>query len=309
VLTRRTVVAIVVAFTGLSIAAPALAQDKLQEKMKVLATFSILADMVSNVGGDRVEVTALVGVNSDAHVYSPAPADARKVAEARVVIINGLGFEGWMARLVKASGTKAQPVVASKGVKARKQASGHGHSHGHSHGQTDAHAWQSVANAKLYVANIRDALIAADPAGKAAYTANAGAYVEKLDALDKEVRDAVAAIPKDRRRIITSHDAFGYFQQAYGIEFIAPQGVSTESEASAKDVARIITQIKRQKIPAVFLENVTDPRLIQRIAQESGARVGGKLYSDALTDAKGEAPGYIEMIRHNIRQIAAALSG
>lgn len=299
---RKAIAALAALLAVLTVATPALAQDKL----KVLATFSILADMVSNVGGDRVEVTALVGPNSDGHVYSPAPADARKVADARVVITNGLGFEGWMGRLLKASGTKAQPVVATKGVKVRKQAGGH--SHGHSHGQTDAHAWQSVANAKIYVGNIRDALIAADPAGKAAYTANAAAYVEKLDALDKEVRDAVAGIPKDRRRIITSHDAFGYFQQAYGIEFIAPQGVSTESEASAKDVARIITQIKRQKIPAVFLENVTDPRLIQRIAQESGARVGGKLYSDALTDAKGDAPTYIDMIRHNIKQIASALS-
>ena len=202
----------------------------------MLATFSILGDLVKNVGGDRVEVTTLVGPNSDAHVYSPAPADAKKVAAAKVVFINGLGFEGWMARLVKASGIKAPPVVATKGIKPRKQAA-HGHGHGHSHDDTDPHAWQSVANAKVYVANIRAALIAADPAGKAAYEANAAAYLAKLDALDKEVRDAVAAIPQDRRRIITSHDAFGYFQDAYGIEFIAPQGVSTESEASARDVA------------------------------------------------------------------------
>ena len=299
--TRRCVFAVVAALACLALATPSVAQSP-HARLKVLATFSILADMVKNVGGDRVEVTALVGPNSDAHVYSPAPADAKKVAEAKVVIVNGLGFEGWMARLVKASGTKAQPVVASKGVKARRPAGGH------SHGATDAHAWQAVGNAKIYVANIRDALIAGDPAGKAVYKANATAYLAKLDALDKEVNDAVAAIPKDRRRIITSHDAFGYFQQAYGIEFIAPQGVSTESEASAKDVARIITQIKRQKIPAVFLENVSDPRLIQRIAQESGARIGGRLYSDALTDAKGDAPSYIDMIRHNIRQIATALS-
>ncbi len=299
-LTRRIVVAFALALASLTTAPPSLAQDRL----KVLATFSILADLVKNVGGDRVEVAALVGANSDAHVYSPAPADAKKVAAAKVVVVNGLGFEGWLARLVKASGTKAQPVVASKGIKARRA----GHAHGHSHGNVDAHAWQSVANAKVYVANIRAALIAADPSGKAAYEENAAAYLAKLDAVDKEVRDAVAAIPKERRRIITSHDAFGYFQQAYGIEFIAPQGVSTESEASAKDVARIITQIRRQKIPAVFLENVTDPRLIQRIAQEAGARIGGKLYSDALTDAKGEAPTYIDMIRHNIRQMAAALT-
>jgi zinc/manganese transport system substrate-binding protein len=209
-----------------------------------------------------------------------------------------------MARLVRASGTKASPAVATKGIKPRRQPS-HGHSHGHD--DTDPHAWQSVANAKIYVANIRAALIAADPAGKATYETNAATYLEKLDALDKEVRDAVAAIPKDRRRVITSHDAFGYFQAAYGIDFIAPQGVSTESEASARDVGRIITQIKRQKIPAVFLENVTDPRLVQRIAAESGARVGGRLYSDALTDAKGVAPTYIELIRHNVRQLASAL--
>ncbi len=299
---RRHAIAFAAVLAVLSASAPALAQ----EKLKVLATFSILGDLVKNVGGDRVEVTTLVGPNSDAHVYSPAPADAKKVAAAKVVITNGLGFEGWMARLVRASGTKAAPVVATKGIKPRKQAA-HGHSHGHDHGDTDPHAWQSVANAKIYVANIRAALIAADPSGKAAYEANAKAYLDKLDALDKEVREAVATIPQERRRIITSHDAFGYFQAAYGVEFVAPQGVSTESEASARDVGRIITQIKRQKIPAVFLENVTDPRLIQRIAAESGARIGGQLYSDALTDAKGAAPTYIDLIRHNVRQLVSAL--
>jgi zinc/manganese transport system substrate-binding protein len=293
-------VALASLLAAMSASVPALAQEKLQ----VLTTFSILGDFVRNVGGDRVQVSTLVGPDSDAHVYSPAPADAKKVAAAKVVVMNGLGFEGWMARLVRASGTKASPAVATKGIKPRRQPS-HGHSHGHD--DTDPHAWQSVANAKIYVANIRAALIAADPAGKATYETNAATYLEKLDALDKEVRDAVAAIPKDRRRVITSHDAFGYFQAAYGIDFIAPQGVSTESEASARDVGRIITQIKRQKIPAVFLENVTDPRLVQRIAAESGARVGGRLYSDALTDAKGVAPTYIELIRHNVRQLASAL--
>jgi zinc/manganese transport system substrate-binding protein len=296
----RPIVALAALLVVMSASVPALAQEKLQ----VLTTFSILGDFVKNVGGDRVQVSTLVGPDSDAHVYSPAPADAKKVASAKVVVMNGLGFEGWMARLVRASGTKASPVVATKGIKPRRQPS-HGHSHGHD--DTDPHAWQSVANAKVYVANIRAALIAADPAGKASYEANAAAYLEKLDALEKEVREAVAAIPKDRRRVITSHDAFGYFQAAYGIDFIAPQGVSTESEASARDVGRIITQIKRQKIPAVFLENVTDPRLVQRIAAESGARVGGRLYSDALTDAKGVAPTYIDLIRHNVRQLASAL--
>ncbi len=299
-ITRRRVLMIAASLTVLLAAGPATAQEP--AKLKVLATFSILGDFVRNVGGDRAEVTTLVGPDSDAHVYAPAPADAKKVADAKVVITNGLGFEGWMSRLVKASGTKAPVLVASKGIKERKAAGGHGHGHG-----ADPHAWQSVANAKVYVANIRDALIAADPAGKSTYEANATAYLGKLDALDQEVKAAVAAIPADRRRIITSHDAFGYFQQAYGVDFIAPQGVSTEAEPSARDVARIITQVKKQKIPAVFLENITDSRLMERIAKETGARIGGKLYSDALTDAKGDAPSYVDMMRHNVKQLAAAL--
>jgi zinc/manganese transport system substrate-binding protein len=296
-ISRRSMLPAAAALALLMTAGPALAQ----EKLKVLATFSILGDFVKNVGGDRVEVATLVGPNSDAHVYAPAPADAKKVADAKVVIVNGLGYEGWMSRLAKASGSKAPVVVASKGVRERKAAGGHGP------GGADPHAWQSVANAKVYVANIRDALIAADPAGKAAYEANATAYLGKLDALDADVKAAVAAIPADRRKIISTHDAFGYFQQAYGVEFIAPQGVSTEAEPSARDVARIITQVKKQKIPAVFLENIADPRLMERIAHESGARVGGKLYSDALTDEKGDAPTYLDMMRHNIKQISAAL--
>src|SRR6267142_1564750 len=254
-ITRRHMLTATAAVAALLAAAPAVAQDKL----KVLATFSILGDFVRNVGGDRIEVATLVGPNSDAHVYAPAPADAKKVADAKVVFTNGLGYEGWMSRLVKASGSKAPLVVATKGVKERQAQGGHGH------GGADPHAWQSVANAKVYVANIRDALVSADPAGKAAYEANAAAYLDKLDALDKDVKAAVAAIPADRRKVISTHDAFGYFQQAYGVEFIAPQGVSTEAEPSARDVARIITQVKRQKIPAVFLENITDARLMQRI--------------------------------------------
>lgn len=298
-LTRR----IVLATAALLLAQlPAVAQ----EKLKVVATFSILADLVKNVGGDRVVVTALVGPNGDAHVYQPSPGDAKTLADARVVFANGLGFEGWMARLVKASGTKAPTVVASKGVKPRKAAGDHGHGHGHD--DADPHAWQSVANVKLYVANIRDALTAADPAGKSTYEANATAYLAKLDALDAEVKTAIQAIPADRRKIITTHDAFGYFGAAYGVTFIAPQGVSTESEVSAKDVAKIITQIKKQKIPAVFLENVTDDRLLKRIGAEGGARIGGTLYSDALTDEKGPAPTYLDMMRHNVKQLSAALT-
>lgn len=298
-LSRRIAIAAIL-LAGLG-AAPAAAQDRL----KAVATFSILADLVKNVGGDRVEVISLVPPNGDAHVYSPSPADAKKLADAQLVFTNGLGFEGWIARLVKSSATKANVIVATKGIKPLQAAGGHGHSHD----AGDPHAWQSVVNARVYVANIRDALVAKDPANKAAYEANAAAYLGRLDALDKEVRESIARIPAERRRIITTHDAFGYFRAAYGVEFVAPQGVSTDSEASARDVARIIIQIRKQKIPAVFLENVSDARLLKRIADETGAKLGGTLYSDALTDEKGEAPTYIDMIRHNIRTLSAALVG
>src|SRR6266705_4776234 len=267
-LTRRQAIA-ATALAVLLAAAPAGAQEAPQERLKVIASFSILGDFVKNVGGDRLEVGTLVGPNGNAHVYAPSPADAKKVADAKLVFVNGLGFEGWLERLVKASGTKAPIVVATKGIKPRERVGDHGHDH--DHGRADPHAWQSVANAKIYVANIRDALIAADPAGKDAYLANAAAYLAKLDALEREVREVIAKIPADRRRVITSHSAFGYFQNAYGVSFTAPQGVSTEAEASAKDVAAIISQIKKQKIAAVFLENVTDPRQMQQIAQETGA--------------------------------------
>jgi len=276
---------------------PAAAQDKL----KVVASFSILADLVKNVGGERVAVGALVGANSDAHVYQPTPGDAKTLGDARVVVVNGLGFEGWIERLIKASGTKAAMVVATKGIKPRKAED--------DHGGADPHALQSVANAKIYVANIRDGLLAVDPAGKATYDANAAAYLGKLDRLEKEVHAAIARVPADRRRVITTHDALGYFGDAYGLKFIAPERVSTDSEASAKDVAKIIAQIRREKIPAVFLENITDPRLMNEIARESGAAVGGTLYSDALSPPSGPAANYIEMMRHNVSELTKALAG
>ena len=299
-LTRR--FALTAAVVLLTLSVPAHAQDKI----KVVASFSILADLVKNVGGERVEVDTLVGANGNAHVFSPSPADARKLAEAKVVFVNGLGFEGWLDRLVKASGSKAPIVIASKGVKPRERHGDQGH--GHDHGRADPHAWQSVANVKIYVANIRDALTAADPAGRAVYHANAGAYLGKLEALEQEVKAAIAKIPADRRRVITSHDSFGYFQAAYGLEFTAPQGVSTETEASAKDVAAIIRLIRGKKITGVFLENVTDPRLLKQIAAETGAKLGGTLYSDALTGEQGGAPSYLDLIRHNLRELAAALA-
>lgn len=276
--------------------------------IKVVATFSILGDFVREVGGSRVELTTLVGANGDAHVYAPSPSDARKVAEAAIVVVNGLKFEGWIDKLVKASGTKAAIATATTGIKTIKAAEDKNHSHGHSHSAVDPHAWQNVANATTYVANIRDALVAADPAGKDIYTANASAYMLKLDALDAEIRAATARIPADARRIITSHDAFGYFADAYGLTFIAPRGVSTEAEASAQDVARIIRQIKAQNARAVFVENISDPRLSERIAKETGARIGGRLYSDALSATDGPASTYIDMMRHNIKTLSAALT-
>ena len=274
-------------------ASPSRAQDRLN----VVASFSILGDFVKNVGGDRVNVTTLVGPNGDVHVYTPAPADAKKIADTKLLVINGLGLEGWLPRLAQAAGSKAPIVTATAGIVPLKAGSA-----------ADPHAWQSVANAKIYVANIRDALRAADPADAGMFAANADAYLTSLDALDRKVREAIAQIPKSRRKVISTHDAFGYFAAAYGIEFIAPLGVSTESEASARDIAGIITQIKSEKIPALFLENISDPRLIRRIAAETGARVGGTLYSDSLTDEKGPATTYIDMVRHNIKTLTSALA-
>jgi zinc/manganese transport system substrate-binding protein len=268
-----------------------------QGGLNVVASFSILGDFVKNVGGERVSVTTLVGPNGDVHVYTPAPADAKKIADAKLLIINGLGLEGWLPRLVQSAGSKATLVTATNGIMPRRLGT-----------DADPHAWQSVVNAKIYVANIRDALVAADPAGAEIYRGNAERYGAKLDALDGEVRTAIAQILPTHRKVISTHDAFGYFAAAYGIEFIAPQGVSTEAEVSARDVARIITQIRAAKIPAVFLENISDSRLMRRISSETGAQVGGTLYSDSLTGEKGDAPTYIDMVRHNIKALTSALN-
>ncbi|MGA7545402.1 MAG: zinc ABC transporter substrate-binding protein, partial [Methyloceanibacter sp.] len=237
----------------------------------------------------------------DAHVYEPTPADAKNLAAANILFVNGLGFEGWMDRLETSSGFKGKTVVASTGVKSRQMVEDEKKI-------TDPHAWQSLANGKIYAANIRDALIAADPEGKATYEANASKFLDEITQMDAHVKEAVAKLAPDRRKIITTHDAFGYFGAAYGMQFIAPEGVSTESEASAKDVAKIIRQIKADKIPAVFLENVTDSRLLDQIAKETGAKIGGTLYSDALSEPSGPAGTYLDMFRHNVETLSAALS-
>ena len=281
-----------VALALMAVTTPAHAGDRLN----VVASFSILGDLVRNVGGNSVNVTTLVGPDGDVHVYVPTPADAKKIADAKLVFVNGLGLEGWLPRLVQSAGNKATIVTATAGIAPLKLGS-----------DADPHAWQSPLNAKIYVANIRDALVAADPADAEAFKSNANAYLAKLDALDVEVRQAVAQIPENRRKVISTHRAFGYFAAAYGVAFVAPLGVSTESEASARDIAGIITQIRLSKIPAVFLENISDPRLIRQIAAETGARVGGTLYSDSLTGEKGDSPTYIDMVRHNIKALTSAL--
>jgi zinc/manganese transport system substrate-binding protein len=295
---------------GLAAASAILPASGQQEaaKLKVVATFSILGDFTRNVGGDRVEVTTLVGPNGDVHAYLPTTADAEAIRSAGLVIVDGLGLEGWLPRLVKSSGSNATTVVATHGIVPRKVAAGEILSRDHSAGSVDPHAWQSVANAEIYVANIRDAMVGADPANAATYRVSSWAYLARLEPLDHNVREVLASIPVQQRKLISTHDAFGYFAAAYGITFVAPQGVSTETEPSARDIATITTQIKKQTIPAVFLENATDPRLMRQIALETGAAVGGTLYSDSLTNENGEAASYIEMVRHNIRTIASALA-
>ncbi len=338
---RNVVTLLMVAALASFTALPATAQ----ERIPVVATFSILGDLVSRVGGDRIDLTTLVGPDGDGHVYSPTPADARRVAEARLVVTNGLEFEGWIDRLIASSGTDAKVIAASDSIAAiaeeededddtghdhghakghshghshghdRKDAHNHSHDHaqgrdhaGHEHGEFDPHAWQDVDNVKAYVANIRDALVEIDPEGAEAYAENAEGYLAELADLEKDIEAAVASIPEDRRKVITTHDAFAYFSRAYGLEFIAPQGVSTESEASARDVGEIIRQIRELGVRAVFVENISDPRLIERISAETGAQVGGTLYSDALSPPEGPAGTYIEMMRHNIRVLSEALA-
>lgn len=325
-------------------------------EVKAVATFSILGDMVANVGGARVQVTTLVGPDGDGHVYQPTPADAKSVTEADVVFINGLSFEGWIDRLVQSSGYSGPVVVATKGIVAREMGEEHGHEHGeeakaeehdhdhdhkeeakaeahdhdhehkdeakdhdhdhekeeaghHHHEGEDPHAWQSLANGLVYVKNIAEGLCAADPEGCDGYKKNAEAYSAEISKLDETIRAEIGKVAETKRRVITSHDAFGYFEQAYGVEFIAPQGVSTEAEASAADVAEIIRQIKNDKVTALFVENITDPRLVEQIARETGIKIGGSLYSDALSAESGPAGTYLKMFEHNADALAKAMLG
>ncbi|BCP54706.1 metal ABC transporter substrate-binding protein [Kaistia sp. 32K] len=314
---------LIAAALALSTALPAQAADKI----KVVATFSVLGDLASEIGGDHVEVRTLVGPNGDAHTFEPSPADAKAMGSAAVLVENGLGLEGWLSRLIKVSGFKGEAVIATTGVKpiawtgaeeegeaqdagADKAEAGHDHDGhaegGHSH-SLDPHAWQNPLNGVIYVENIVAGLTAADPDHAAEYKAKGDKLAAELKAVDARLKEEFAAVPEARRKIVTSHDAFGYFAAAYGIQFIAPEGVSTESEASAADVAKIIRQIKAEKITALFAENITDPRLLNQIARETGVKIGGSLFSDALSPPDGPAPTYLKMFANNSEKLLAAM--
>jgi zinc/manganese transport system substrate-binding protein len=283
-------------------AASTLFSPALGEPLKVVASFSILGDFAANVGGERVAITTLVGPNSDAHVYEPRPADAVALSQADVILANGLHFEGFLPRLIEVSGANAPLIELTHGSNMLKPEQNNGLS------EFDPHAWQSVRNAQVYVKNIATAFCTADAVGCDTYKANAIAYLGKLEMLDTEIKTMVADIPLEKRVVITSHDAFGYFAREYRIKFLAPEGIATDSEASAADVAALITQIRQEKATALFVENISDPRLMDQISSETGVTIGGALFSDALSDHSGPAPTYIEMMRHNAQMLKGALS-
>jgi zinc/manganese transport system substrate-binding protein len=302
---RKLLLAGVASATLLSGAAQA--ADK-QPPVPVVASFSILGDLVRVVGGERVSVTTLVGPNEDAHVFAPKPADARAIVQSRLLVTNGLGFEPWAQKLSRSAGYKGETVVASQGVKPRAMAEEKGHDDkGHRHDETDPHAWQNPNNVVLYVRNIAAALAKIDPAGATTYQANAAAYAKELQALDTWASGQFAAIPSGKRKVITSHDAFGYLAAQYQIKFLAPQGVSTDAEPGAKGVAQLIRQIQREKIRAVFVENMSNPRLLAQLSKDAGVSVGAALYSDALSNADQPGATYLQMMRHNVTQLAAGM--
>jgi zinc/manganese transport system substrate-binding protein len=281
------------------------------QPVRVVATFSVLADMVKNVGSDSVSVTTLVGPDADIHLYQPTPADARAVAEARLVVSNGLGLEGWLDRLLSTADFKGKVATAADGVKTltmededQGRASSGG---GEMKLVTDPHAWQDLRNGQVYVANIVKALSQIDPAHADAYKRSGDTYRQQLGELDKKVRAEFAVIPRSKRRVITTHDAFQYFGKAYGIEFIAPVGVSTESEPSAGGVAQFIEQVKRERVKALFLENVTNPRFMAQLAKEVGAELGPSLYSDALSRSDEPASTYAKMFEYNTGALKAGM--
>lgn len=303
---RRHLIACAIGLTTAALS-PAL-RAQTPAPIQTVASFSILGDLVRQVGGDRVAADVLVGPGSDAHVFQPTPSQARLVGQAQIVFSNGLGFEGWMTRLLNTARYKGRHVVASPGIKPIRAEEDHDH-HGHPHDGADPHAWQSVPNAMVYVGNIAKGLCAADVAGCDSYQRNAAAYTVQLKALDADIRAAWARIPAAQRKVITSHDAFGYYAHAYGVQFLAPQGVNTDSEASAKGVAQLVRQIKKEQIKALFVESIADPRLIAQIGRETGVKPAGELFSDSLSAASGPATDYVAMMRANTTALTQAILG
>jgi zinc/manganese transport system substrate-binding protein len=283
---------------------PASAQSPPGSRIKVVATFSILGDLVGEVGGQHVDLSALVGPDTDAHTYQPRPTDARTLAAAQALVSNGLGFEGWTDRLAKAAPFKGRSIMASTGVPTIAAGPAHGHSHAHG---PDPHCWQDIACTRRYVANIAQGLAEVDPANAASYRDRAAAYDRRLAALDQWVKDEIGKVPAAQRKAITGHDSFRYFSKAYGVQFLAPRGYNTESEPSAKDVAALIRQVREQKIKALFVENMTNPGMVEQIARESGAVVGPRLYSDALSKPGGPAATYEAMMRHNVTALVQGM--
>ena len=289
---RRLLLSLPVLAPWAAVAAPA--------PVRAVASFSILADMVRQVGGGRVAVTSVVPPDGDAHGYQPRPADAKAAMAAGLAVVNGLGLDAWMERLTRAADFKGVLTVAAAGVTPRTVPGGTA---------TDPHAWQDPRNAALYVRAIGEGLAAADPGSADIYRATASAYAAEILRTDAWIETQLAAIAPSARRIITTHDAFGYFGARYGIEFLAAQGLSTEAEPSARAIAALVAQIKREKIRAVFIENMTDPRLARMLMRETGAVLGGTVYSDALSGPKGPAATYLDMLRHNTGLFVAAMRG
>jgi zinc/manganese transport system substrate-binding protein len=276
------------------------------ERLPVVASFSILGDLVQQVGGERIALQTLVGPGGDAHAVQPTPAMARSVAGARVLFSNGLGFEGWLARFLRAAGFAGRHVVVAEGLAPLPAAAGHGHRHGHAH-DVDPHAWQDVRHAKHYLDRIADGLCAADAAHCAGYRERAATAGRRLEALEADIRAAWAAVPPERRVVITSHDAFGYYGAAYGVRFLAAQGVSTQAEPTPRGIAALVRQVRAEGARALFVESISDPRLLEQVARETGVRPAGTLFSDALSDAAGSAPTYEAMMRHNTQALVGAL--
>jgi zinc/manganese transport system substrate-binding protein len=282
------------AVAGLVLPWPTQGAAAVTSPIRVVVSFSILQDIVQEVGGGDVAVTSLIGPDSDAHVFEPRPDQARLLSHAQLFVVNGFGFEGWLARLTGSAQYRGPIVVATAGITPITRTGS-----GEAAPSPDPHAWQDAHNAVIYADNIARALAGADPARANAYRQRLREYKAKIEALDRHVRDELGAIPAEKRRVITSHDAFGYYGKAYGVTFLAPEGVNTDSEPSAKTIAELIRQIRREGIKALFLENISDPRLVEELARESGTTLGPPLYSDALSRPNGPAPTYVRMIEYN----------